>query len=62
MENLKRTEEIDSWRAQTKPCVHQDQEKGAVTPQETDPDLPGSVQESLVEMWVSSGLLQARGH
>ena len=25
------------------------QEKGAVTPQETDPDLPMSVQESLVE-------------
>ena len=34
------------------------QEKGAVTSQETDPDLPVSVQESLVEAWVSSGLLQ----
>ena len=33
------------------------QEKGAVSPQETDPDLPGSVQESLVEVWASSGLL-----
>ena len=30
------------------------QEKGAVTPQETDPDLPGSVQESPAEAWVSS--------
>ena len=29
--------------------VHQTQEKGAVTPQETDPDLPVSVQESLAE-------------
>ena len=38
------------------------QEKGAVTPQETDPDLPLSVQESLVEEWVSSGLLQGQGH
>ena len=38
------------------------QEKGAVTPQETDPDLPGSVQESPVEAWVSDGLLQGRGH
>ena len=38
------------------------QEKGAVTPQETDPDLPMSVQESLVEVWVSSGLLQGQGH
>src|SRR5574341_395447 len=36
------------------------QEKGAVTPQETDPDLPVSVQESLVEAWVGSGLLQGR--
>ena len=34
------------------------QEKGAVTPQETDPALPMSVQESLAESWVGSGLLQ----
>ena len=38
------------------------QEKGAVTPQETDPDMPVSVQESLAEAWVSGGLLQGRGH
>ena len=37
------------------------QEKGAVTSQETDPDLPKSVQESPVEAWVSSGLLQGQG-
>jgi len=37
------------------------QEEGAVTPQETDPDLPVSVQESLAEVWVSGGLLQGRG-
>ena len=30
-----------------------------MTPQETDPDLPVSVQESLAEAWVSTGLLQA---
>ena len=36
------------------------QEKGAVTPQ-TDPDLPVSVQESLVEACVGSGLLQGWG-
>ena len=36
------------------------QEKGAGTPQETDPDLPVSVQESLAEVWVSGGLLQGR--
>ena len=38
------------------------QEKGAVTPQETDPDLPVSVQESLAEVWVDGGLLQGWGH
>ena len=32
-----------------------------MTPQETDPDLPVSAQESLAEVWVSSGLLQCRG-
>ena len=32
-----------------------------MTPQETDPDLPVSVQESLVEAWVSGGLLQGLG-
>ena len=30
------------------------QEKGAVTPQETEPDLPVSVQESLIEVRVNS--------
>ena len=37
------------------------QEKGAETPQESDPDLPVSVQESLVEAWVCSGLLRVGG-
>jgi len=32
------------------------QEKGVVTPQETDPDLPVSVQESPVEVQVGGGL------
>ena len=32
-----------------------------MTPQETDPDLPVSVQESLAEAWVGSGLLQGQG-
>ena len=38
------------------------QEKGAVSPQETEPDLPVSVQESLVEAWMDSGLLWGQGH
>ena len=54
--------EIDSWRAQQKLVCTRTQEKGAVTPQETDPDLTVSVQESLMEAWVSGGLLQGWGH
>ena len=38
------------------------QEKGAVSSQETEPDLPVSVQESPAETWVGGGLLQGRGH
>ena len=38
------------------------QEKGEVTPQETDPDLPVSVQESPTEAWVNNDLLQGQGH
>ena len=38
------------------------QERGAVTPQETDPDLPVSVQESPDEVCISGGLLQGWGH
>ena len=38
------------------------QEKGAVTPQETGPDLPVSVQGFLVEVRVGGGLLQGQGH
>ena len=38
------------------------QEKGAVIPQEIDPDLPVSVQESPAEAYISGGLLQGRGH
>ena len=37
------------------------QEKGAVTPKETDPDLPVSVQEALVEACVGCGLHQGWG-
>ena len=37
------------------------QEKGEVTPQETDSDLPISAQGFPVEAWVSGGLLQGQG-
>ena len=45
-----------------KPCVQKDPGKGAVIPQETEPDLPVSVWGSPVEAWVSSGLLWGQGH
>ena len=32
-----------------------------MTPQETGPDLPVSIQESLAEVWAGSGLLQDWG-
>ena len=38
------------------------QEKGAVSSQESEPDLPVSVQESPAEVWVDSGLLWGQGH
>ena len=52
----------DAQTAQTKLVCTRTQEKGAVTPKETDPDFPVSVQDSLVENWVSGGLLQGWGH
>ena len=33
-----------------------------MTPQETDPDLPVSVWESLADVWVHGGLLWGQGH
>ena len=51
----------DTWRPQKKLVCTRTEEKGAVTPQKTDPDLPVSVQESLEEKWVHSGLLQGWG-
>ena len=38
------------------------QEKGEVTPQETDPELPVSIQESPVEVLVGGGLVHGQGH
>ena len=51
----------DAQRVQTKLVHTRTQEKGAETPQVTDPDLPMSAQESLAEAWIDSGLLQGQG-
>ena len=53
---------IDPWKAQKEPLCTRTQEKGAVTPQETNPDLLLSVQESPAEVWVGGGLLPGWGH
>ena len=50
------------WRAKQNLMCTRTQKKEAVSPQEADPDLPVRVQESLVEVWVGSGLLQGLGH
>ena len=42
-------------------CAPGPKEKGAVTLQESDADLPVSVKESPAEAWVGGGLLQGWG-
>ena len=61
-QNLHRTGETDPWRAQMKPCVHQGPGERSSDPTGEWPRLALSVQESPVEAWVGSGLVQARGH
>ena len=52
----------DSWRAQKVLVCMRSQVKGVVTPQEREPDLPVSVQESPAEVWVNSGLPWGQKH
>ena len=61
-QNLHKTGETDSRRDKQNLVPTRTQEKGAVTPQETDLDLPVSVQESPVQALVGSSLLQGREH
>ena len=37
------------------------EKEGAVTPQETDPDVPGNVQESMAETWAAVAWCWVRG-
>ena len=43
-------ERLHFWRAHTKSCAHRDPGEGAVTPGNTEPDLPASVGGSPVEV------------
>ena len=52
----------DAQRAQKNLVCTRTKEKGAVFTQETDPDMPMSVQETPAEVWVGGGLLQGWGH
>ena len=52
----------DSWKAPKKLVYPRTQVTGVVTPQETEPDLLVSLQESPVEVLVESGLLRDQGH
>ena len=61
LQNLHRTGETVSWRAQTKPCVHQDPGERSSDPTRGWPTCP-EVQESSAEAWVDRGLLQGQGH
>ena len=54
--------EIDSWRAQTEPCMHQDPGERSSDPTRDLPRLARDIQESQVEVWVSSGLLHGWEH
>ena len=47
----------DSWKAPKNLVYPRTQVTGVVTPQETEPDLLVSLQESPVEVLVESGLL-----
>ena len=62
IQKFHRTGETDSWRSQQNSVCTRTQEKGAVTSQETESDLPVNVLESLEEAWVDSGLLWGQRH
>ena len=52
----------DSWRGQTKPCMHQEPGERKVTPQEAEPDLSMSVWECVAEVWVNEDVPRCQGH
>ena len=53
---------LQSWRAQTKFCAHQDSEERSSDPVETEPKPPASVGGPPVEAWVSRGSSWEWGH
>ena len=53
---------LHSWRAHTKWCAHRDPGEGAVTPGETELDLPASAGGSPAEAGGGCGSLWGQGH
>ena len=61
-QNLQRTGETDSWRAQTKHCALQDPGERSNDPTRDWPRLACECPGVSGEVWVSSGLLQGQEH
>ena len=61
LQKFHRARETESWRAQTKLCPSRP-EKGAVTSEDIEPNLPMSAWASPVEAWVDSDLPRGQGH
>ena len=63
LQNFHRTGESETLGGHKQNLVQtRTQEKGAMIPQETQPDLAVSVWESPVDAWVNSGLPWGQGH
>ena len=62
LQNLHRTGETDSWRAQTKSCAHQSRRKEQGPHKRLTQTCLWVSQESPEEAWVSCGLRQGQGH
>ena len=62
-QNFHRTGETETLGGHKQnPMQTRTEEKGALTPKETQPDLAVSIWESSVEAWVNSGLPWGQGH
>ena len=62
LQNFHRTGATETPGCRNKTVHTRTQEKGAVTPKETDPNLPVNVQEPAVKPWVGGGLLLGQEH
>ena len=63
---LHRAGETDSWRTQTKPCVHQDPREWSSDPTrgltQTFHECPGVSSEGVGQWWLAAGALSGAGN